>query len=399
MSDQVPRPDGVADPAGRHELAPATLAITAGRPRRTPDAPLNPPVVLSSTYVARDGDSGPSDRVYGRWGNPTWTAFEEVLGGLEGGRALLFSSGMAATAAVLSTIPPGATVVCPDAAYAGTLSLLHAQDDEGRVQLRTVDVVDTDAVAQAVRGADLVWLETPTNPLLEIVDLPAVVGAAHAEGCRVAVDATLATPITLRALDLGVDVVVHSATKFLAGHADAVLGAAVTPTSSEGNELAARLHAHRTLHGAIAGPWEAWLAVRGMRTLALRVHHAGGSALEIARRLTGHPAVTRVRHPGLPEDPGHERARSYLHGFGAVVSVELHGDAATAERVAAATRIWVPATSFGGVESSLERRRRHASEPLAVPENLLRLSVGIEDVEDLWSDLDRALRLALPGRG
>jgi cystathionine gamma-synthase len=201
------------------------------------------------------------------------------------------------------------------------------------------------------------------------------------------VDNTFATPLVQRPLDLGADVVVHSVTKYLAGHSDVVLGATVCRPG----ELLMALRRHRTVRGAVPGPWEAWLALRGIRTVHLRIERAQANAAELARRLVGHPAVARVRHPSLPHDPGHVRASEQMRGFGAIVSIEVAGDAATADAVSAAVRLWVPATSLGGVESTLERRRRNASEPAVVPESLLRLSVGIEDVEDLWEDLDAAL--------
>jgi cystathionine gamma-synthase len=373
--------------------APATLAVTAGRPAPEPNAPMSVPVVHSSTFVASPGATRPGDLGYGRWTNPTWEAFEETLGALEGGRARLFASGMAAVAAVLDQVPDGGRVVAPAAAYNGTLTLLAELAGRGRVKVERVRVADTDAVRAALAGgADLLWLETPTNPLLEVADLPALVAAGHAAGALVAVDNTFCTPLVQRPLDHGADVVVHSVTKYLAGHTDVVLGAAVTADEA----LAERLHRHRTVHGAIPGPAEAWLALRGLRTLHLRVERAGQNAAELARRLTGHPALTRVRHPSLPQDPGHERARAQMRGFGAIVAVELAGGPDAAEALADRTRLWVHTTSLGGVESTLERRRRHASEPVEVPEALVRLSVGVEDVEDLWADLVAVLDTLAP---
>ncbi|HYJ76058.1 MAG TPA: PLP-dependent transferase, partial [Kineosporiaceae bacterium] len=201
---------------------------------------------------------------------------------------------------------------------------------------------------------------------------------------------TFCTPLLQRPLEHGADVVVHSVTKYLAGHSDVLLGAAVT----RDQQLRERLHGHRTTRGAIPGPAEAWLALRGLRTLHLRVERAGANAAELARRLADHPAITRVRHPSLPHDPGHARALAQMRGFGAIVAIEPAGGAEAAERLAAAVELWVHTTSLGGVESTLERRRRHASEPLRVPESLVRLSVGVEDVEDLWADLDRALSIS-----
>lgn len=282
-------------------------------------------------------------------------------------------------------------MLAPRAAYSGTRALLGELAATGAVRLREIDIADTDAVARSVPGVDLVWAESPTNPLLEVADLPGVVDLAHRAGALVVVDSTLATPLLQRPLRHGADLVVHSATKYLSGHSDVLLGATVAAR----DDLHEQLLSRRTLHGAVPGPVEAWLVLRGLRTLHLRVARAGESAAELARRLVGHPAVERVRHPGLTDDPGHERATALLDGFGGIIGVEVHGGASAAERVAAAVRLWVHATSLGGVESSLERRRRHSAETDVVPENLLRLSVGVEDVDDLWRDLDRALHAAL----
>ena len=355
-----------------HTLDPATVVVALGRESRMPGAQVGAPLTLTSTFHA-DGPLG-----YARMGNPTWSAFEETLGALEGGEALVYSSGMAAVTAVLSLVPHGWVVVAPGEVYNGVTSTLARRAESGELQWRQVDLTDLDALAAASAGADLVWVETPTNPLLEVADLTAVVETAHAAGALVAVDNTFATPLLQRPLEHGADVVVHSVTKALSGHSDVVLGATVTPTSAAGRALRERLHEHRTLGGAIAGPFETWLALRGIRTLALRVERAGTNAAELARRLGGHPVVTRVRYPG----------------FGSIVSIEVGGDAELAERVATGTRLWVHATSLGGVESQLERRRRIPTEPAGVPVDLIRLSVGVEDVEDLWRDLDAALRAA-----
>ncbi|MGN6637124.1 MAG: trans-sulfuration enzyme family protein, partial [Oryzihumus sp.] len=250
--------------------------------------------------------------------------------------------------------------------------------DAGRLEVRRVDISDTAAVVAALDGADLLWVESPTNPTLEVADVPALVAAAHDRGAVVVCDNTFATPLVQKPLADGADVVMHSVTKFLSGHSDVVLGATVTAPTERGRELQERLAHHRLIHGAIAGPVETWLALRGMRTMHLRVERATANAATLAERLGGHPAVERVRYPG----------------FGAVVSIEVCGGPEAAERVSAAVRLWTHATSLGGVESLVERRRRISTEPLTVPENLLRLSVGVEDVEDLWRDLDRALRQA-----
>ena len=357
-------------PPTRTEPAAATRVVALGREAAAPGAQVGAPLVLTSTYHA----DGPV--AYARSGNPTWSAFEEAVGSLEGGEALVTASGMAAVAAALSLVPHGGTVVVPDAAYSGVVASLDALEAEGAARVRRVDVTDTPAVVAATAGADLLWLESPTNPLLEVADLPVLTAAAGEQGALTVVDNTFATPLVQRPLETGADVVVHSATKYLSGHSDLVLGVVVTAPTGPGRALRSRLERHRQLHGAVAGPVETWLALRGLRTLQVRLERATANAAELARRLEGHPAVTRVRYPGT----------------GAIVAVEVAGGAAAAERVCAGTRTWVHATSLGGVESTLERRRRHVEEPPRVPEELVRLSVGIEDVEDLWADLDRALR-------
>jgi len=346
-----------------------TFLIAAGRPPRAAGASPNPGVELTSTYVA----DGPVN--YARVGNPTWAAFEETLGGLEGGDALVHASGMGAIAAALSLVPPTGTVVAPDQTYNGTVDLLDAFEKAGGTVVR-VHASDTAGFLDALPSADLLWLESPTNPLLDVTELDVVLARSRELGVTSVVDNTLQTPLLCRPLGLGADVVVHSVTKYLSGHSDVVLGATVTADTDRGRSLGERLRRHRTLHGAIAGPLEVYLALRGLRTLALRFERACATAAELASRLDGHPSVARVRYPGS----------------GAIVSIEVAGDVAAAERVCAATRVWLHSTSLGGVESQVERRRRHASEPTSVPDTLLRLSVGIEHVEDLWADLDQALR-------
>ncbi len=364
---------------------------------------MNPPVVLSSTFH----QGGPL--MYGRDGNPTWESLEEVLGGLEGGSALAFASGMAAISAVMGLLPvPGRVVVAGDA-YNGTRRLLADASGRGRLRFRTVDVGDTRAtlevcaemvdaparpagVAGQFGAGGLLWLETPTNPLLTVADLEALSAGAHALGMDVAVDNTFATPLLQRPLDVDADVVVHSATKLLAGHSDVVLGATVTRRPDVIDALTRR----RGLDGSIAGPWEAWLALRGIRTLAVRLDRAQASAAELAQRLSCDARVTNVRYPGLAGHPGHELAARQMRGFGTMVAFELPGGAPAAEAVVAAVRLATAGTSLGGVETLIERRGRWEGEG-GLPPGLLRLSVGIEDVDDLWRDLDNALRVAGEG--
>ena len=379
-------------------LARETVAVSAGRPERGPDAPVNPPIVLSSTFQGA-GTPASGERVYGRFSNPTWDPFEAALSELEGAAlpALVYSSGLAAVAAALSLIPLGGILVMPRHSYQGSLLLAEEEAANGRFTVRTVDIADTDAVTAALRGsgtedagsgpASMLWVESPTNPMLEVAEIETLASAARDVGALVVADNTFSTPMVTRPLELGADVVLHSVTKYLAGHSDVVLGALVT----SGEELRARLHSYRSLHGAVAGPFEVWLALRGLRTLALRVERSQATAGILAERLLGHPAVEAVRYPGLPGDPGHERASKQMDGFGSILCIEVAGGAAAAEAVAENVQLWLPATSLGGVESLIERRRRQPAEPQSVPENLLRLSVGIEHAEDLWADLAQAL--------
>lgn len=362
-------------------LAPATIAVALGRPHQAGD-PANTPPVLTSSY--RAGGSV----AYSRVGNPTWTALEEVLAALEGPdvTAIAFASGMGAVSAAAELAPVGGTVVVPRVAYSGTRALLAQWRERGRIDVREVPG-DLDSLGAAVGGADLVWLESPANPTLEVVDLAAAAQMAHDVGATVVVDATFATPLGCHPLDLGADVVVHSATKYLSGHSDVLLGAVLTRES----EIAEVVRTTRILGGAIPGPMEAWLALRGLRTFPLRFRAACANATELAHRAVGHPALTRVRHLSLPDDPGYELAQTQFALPGAIISLELAGGAPAAEQVAASTRLWTHATSLGGVESTLERRRRWSEESPDVPPGLLRLSVGIEDVEDLWADLEQAL--------
>ena len=366
-------------------LDPSTVVVHAGRPERVPNAPVGESPVFSSTYVAG------GDRGYGRFGNDAWTALETTLGELEGGRGLTFASGMAAAAAIADLIPVGGRVVAPQHAYSGVLALLDQQADAGRLTVQRVNVADTAEVIKAVEGADMLWIESPTNPAMEVADLPAISAAGRQAGATVVVDNTFATPLLQQPIRLGADIVMHSATKFIAGHSDVILGAIVTADDDLWNALDLR---RRSL-GAIPGPMEAWLALRGLRTLALRLERAQSNAAFLAERLLHHPRVSRVRYPGLLDDPGHARAKAQMSGFGAILSFELGGDAEGAQRVCESTALWVHATSLGGVESMLERRRRWPIEVPTIPEDLIRLAVGIEHPDDLWADLEQALKTGI----
>lgn len=360
-----------------------TFAISAGRPEHKPDASLNPDVQFTSTYRA-GGVLG-----YGRYGNQTWLAVEEAIGQLEGGKTLIFSSGMAAINAVFNILPIGAVVTASNQGYSGTMTVLKMLNESGRLEVRFVDVANTKEVLNAIPGTQLLWLESPTNPCLDVAELPTLIKAAKDAGIGVAVDNTFATPMNQNPLEMGADIVMNSVTKFLAGHSDVLMGS----LSINDEALFTRVETQRKLGGAIAGPMEAWLALRGIRTFAIRVQRGSESALELAKRLSEHPKVSRVRYPGLPTDPQHEKAKSFMRGFGAVFSFEVKGTGEEAERVCDAAKLITNATSLGGVETLWERRRRWPIESEVVPESLIRVSVGLENVEDLWDDIKQALEV------
>ena len=374
-------PDQPATPAGLH---PETAVICAGRPGHAASEPLNVPIVLASNFHA---DSSEEDgRAYSRTdATATWEALETAVGQVEGGHAVAFSSGMAAIAAVLDLVQAGGRIVAPEDCYFGVGELLADARQHGRWAVDRVDLTDTASVQAAVAGADLLWLETPSNPLLEVADLPALCASGRRAGAIVGVDNTFATPLLQQPLALGADMVVHSATKFIGGHSDLLSGITIAREQA----LAGRLRRRRGLTGATPGALEAFLALRGLRTLALRLDRGQANAGELARRLDQHPAVSRVRYPGLPGDPGHRTAAAQMTGFGAVLAFEV-ADARTADRLCDALHVIVHATSLGGIESTIERRSKLPGQE-HVPPGLLRLSVGCEHIDDLWNDLNTAL--------
>ncbi len=368
-----------------------TLAVSAGRPAHSPGAGVNVPIGTSTTF--HHG----ADAIYRRQVGTVdgeVSAFEAALGALEGGQATAFASGAAASAAIFDCLPTGSGVVVPDVCYYNSRLLAEEADDDGRLRVEIVDVADTEATIAAMdRLGDcaLLWLESPSNPMLRVSDVRALTEAAHQRGALVAVDSTFNTPFVMRPLEFGVDIVVHSATKYIAGHSDALIGATVTP---EGTDFGQRIVARRQRSGAMPGALEAFLALRGLRTLPLRMDAAQANAGELAGRLSEHPAVVEVRYLGLPDDPFHDRATEQMEGYGAVLTLRL-GNAAVAERVCESVQLITHATSLGGVETLIERRARYAGDANhAVPDDLLRLSVGVEHVEDLWADLTQALDAA-----
>jgi cystathionine gamma-synthase len=366
-------------------IKPESWLVSAGRASE-PGAPLNVPLVPASNFIIGAG------REYSRDdGTPTWEALEEVVGGLEAGKAVAFASGMAAIAAVFDQLAAGAVVVLPDDCYQGVAGLAAAGAERGRWSVQRVAVDDTAGWIRACGDADLIWLESPSNPLLTVADLEAVCAAPRKPGAIVAVDNTFATPLNQRPLDYGATVSLQSATKFIGGHSDLLAGIATTRDDA----LWHALGRSRELTGATPGTLEAFLAVRGVRTLALRLRQAQETAMILAERLEAHPLVTRVRYPGLPSHPTHAVARRVLKGFGTIISFDLLGGAEFADGVCRNVGLIRHATSLGAVESTVERRAAIPGQG-HLPPSLLRLSVGIEDAEDLWVDLDSAIRAAAP---
>ncbi|HTI37120.1 MAG TPA: PLP-dependent transferase [Vicinamibacterales bacterium] len=357
--------------------------VSAGRDRKA-GSPLNIPPWPASNFVLG------GQRAYSRGdGTPGWDALEEIVGGLEGGSSVAFASGMAGIAAVFEQLPAGAKVALPDDCYQGVAGFANAGQQRERWSVRRIEAADTAAWIQACGDSDLIWLESPSNPLLVVAELEQICASPRKPGAILGVDNTFATPLNQRPLVLGADVSVQSVTKFIGGHSD-LLGGVVTVRDSA---LLAALRQARELAGATPGTLETFLAVRGARTLAVRLERAQRNAMVLAEHLASHPDVLITRYPGLASHPTHDAARRQLKGFGTIISFDVRGGAAAADAVCARLRLIQHATSLGAVESTIERR---ASVPGQehLPPSLLRLSVGIEAVEDLRADLDQALRTA-----
>jgi cystathionine gamma-synthase len=376
----------------------STNAIHAGQEPDPSTGAVITPIHQSSTF-AQDGVGGlRAGYEYSRSANPTRTALQECLATLEGGRhAIAFGSGMGASDVLLRVlVRPGDHVVIPHDAYGGTFRLVDKVLSQWGVEYTSADLGDVAALRAALRPTTrVVWCETPTNPLLGISDIAVIAEVARTAGARLVVDNTFASPYLQNPLALGADVVLHSTTKYVGGHSDVVGGALVTSD----DELAERLRFTQNAVGSVPGPFDAWLTLRGAKTLAVRMERHSDNAERIAEVLAGHPAVGRVYYPGLPEHPGHEVAAKQMRRFGGMVSFTVAGGRAAALRVCAATEIFTLAESLGGVESLIEHpaAMTHAStagSALEVPDDLVRLSVGIEDVEDLADDLRMALRAA-----
>ncbi len=371
-----------------------TLAIHAGQEPDPTTGAVVPPIYQVSTYK-QDGIGGlRGGYEYSRSANPTRTALEVCLAEVEGGtRGLAFASGLAAEDTLLRTVcKPGDHVIIPDDAYGGTYRLFAKVAEPWGVAFDPVPLGDVDAVRAAVRPeTKLIWVETPTNPLLGVADIAALAAVAHDAGALLVVDNTFASPYLQRPLTLGADVVVHSTTKYIGGHSDVVGGALIVADA----DLGERLTYHQNAMGAVAGPFDAWLTLRGIKTLGVRMDRHCSNAEKVVEMLTRHPAVREVLYPGLPEHPGHEVAAKQMRKFGGMVSFRMKSEEA-AVAVCERTRLFILGESLGGVESLIEHpgRMTHASaagSPLEVPADLVRLSVGIEDIDDLLRDLEQAL--------
>jgi cystathionine gamma-synthase len=351
------------------------------------------PVHVSTTFIRDPDNQYRTGYAYGRPDNATVRQTEAVIAALEGAyEALLFGSGMAAATSVVLALPPGSHVLAPEVCYWGLRDWLKNEAPLFGYRVDLVDMSNVDAVRAAMKpDTKLVWIETPANPLWTITDISGVAEIAHAGGALLGIDSTAATPLFTRPLALGADIVMHSATKYLNGHSDVVAGVLAAP---QDGVLWARIKQVRSHHGAILGPFEAWLLLRGLRTLEVRVHAQTESAGLLATRFANHQSIASVLYPGLPSHPGHAVAARQMSGFGGMLSVRVKGGERAAIDAAARVKLWKRATSLGGVESLIEHRASIEGPGSPCPPDLLRLSVGLEDPDDLYDDLDRALRAA-----
>ena len=354
-----------------------------------------PPIHMSSTYQRDTDNNYSSGRIYARADNPTFDQVEATLAALEGGsKALIFSSGMSAACACFLAMSPGDHIIVPKVMYWSLRNWLATFATHWGLKIDFVDADRTDAIAAAVRpgATKLVWLETPANPTWSISDIAAVAEITHKAGALLAIDSTVATPVLTRPIELGADIVMHSATKYLNGHSDIIAGALI---GARDDAHWAKLRAIRAQLGTILGQMEAWLLMRGIRTLFPRVQWACRSAQSLAERFAGHPMVADVLYPGLASFPGHAIAAKQMHGgFGGMLSIRVKGGERAAIATAARVDLWKRATSLGGVESLIEHRASVEGPGTPCPPDLLRLSVGVEDSGDLFDDLDQALRRA-----
>lgn len=377
------------------DLAPESLVAQACHYIDQATGGISPPLQFSSTY-ARDADyEYIGNYSYARSDNPSWEVLENVCAQLDGGAdAKCFASGMAAVCAFFETVNSGEHVVAPRIMYHGSQDWLRRISEKRSIGLTLFDATDIDDLKRAVQPGktSVVWIETPVNPTWDVIDITQAAEIAHAAGAVLAVDGTVASPVTTRALDYGADIVFHSATKYLNGHSDVVAGVLVT---AQDDERWQDIKLVRTLTGGILGPHEAWLLLRGMRTLFLRFDQASKTALQLAQHFEGHPRLQQVLYPGLVTHPGHAIAcRQMTRGFGGMLSLLVKGGADEAKQIASKTRLFVRATSLGGVESLIEHRASVEGPHSEVPDNLLRLSIGIENCQDLIDDLEQSLAVS-----
>ncbi|CAH2598582.1 Cystathionine gamma-synthase [Rhodovastum atsumiense] len=373
--------------------SPRTLAAQALGHIDEPSRAVVPPIHIATTFLRDPDNQYRSGNVYGRADNVTVREAESIIAALEGAdAAMVLGSGMSAATAVFLALAPGDHVVVPKVMYWALRGWLQNDATHWGLRVEGVDTTDLDALRQAMRPGEtkLVWLESPANPLWGVTDIAAAADIAHAAGAKLAVDSTCATPVLTRPLALGADIVMHAATKYLNGHSDVIAGALATLRPDAFWE---RIRRNRSMFGQILGPLEAYLLIRGMRTLPLRVAAACTSAMDLATRFAGHDHVAQVLYPGLPGHPGHDIAcRQMQGGFGGMLSIRVRGGERAAIDAAARVRLWKRATSLGGVESLIEHRASIEGTGSPCPPDLLRLSVGIEDPADLFADLDAALR-------
>ena len=367
-----------------------TLAVHAGHDPDPATGAVAEPIQLSTTFEREPDGSFRGGFIYSREDNPNRRALERRLAALEGGAvAAAFASGLAASLAIFQSLAPGDHVVAPADAYYGTAKLLREVLGPWGLAHTVVDMRDADAIARALREeTKLVWVETPSNPLLTITDIAHVAALAHAAGARLACDNTWATPALTRPIELGADLVMHSSTKYLGGHSDVLSGAVV---SAADDDFFARVRTMQRTGGAVASPFDCWLVLRGAGTLPWRMRAHCENARRMAEFLSAHPAVERVHYPGLASHPGHEIARAQMRDFGGMMSVQVRGGRDAAIRVAARVRVFTRATSLGGVESLIEHRASVEGPATRTPENLLRISIGLENADDLIEDLAQAL--------
>jgi cystathionine gamma-synthase len=368
-----------------------TLAVQADHFTDPATGAIVPPVAVSNTFARNENYELPAGLRYSRYGNPTVILAEQLLAKLDGGtEARLFGSGLAACAAIIGTLNTGEHILAPRIMYHGAQDLIRVTAHNHHAEASFFDAAEPGSLRASLRpNTTIVWIESPINPTWDVIDIADAARAAHEAGAILCIDSSVAPPVTTRPLDLGADVVFHSASKYLNGHSDVMAGALITNTLGDRWQ---KIIKTRNLTGGVLGAFEAWLLIRGLRTLFLRYHRSSANALAIARRFENHPAVERVLYPGLESHPGHAIARQQMtNGFGGMLSIKLRGGFDAAARVASSLQVFLAAASLGGVESLAEHRAAVEGPNSVVPPNLLRLSVGIESADDLIADLDQAL--------